>query len=170
MSILIGNSGFEYTQTGKKLIGGTKRSGYHYGNTVSVKNTKTGIETFTIMGGIRFKPFANAYTADRKFLGLDNKYYYIIAKSNYTVDWGQIQSDGAVLRPNRTILKVLPFFPHYKEPETIVPVETPIIVKEPPNIPKVVVISPTSIKTPIPKEKVSWIQKIINWIIAILNR
>ena len=166
---LIGNSGFEYTKTDKKIVGGHKRVGWKYGHTVTVKNIKTGIVLFTLKGGVHFNPYSTPYTEDKKFLGLDDKYYYIIAKSNYTADWGQIQSDGAVLRSDRTILTVLPFFPHYEDPVTIVSPETPIIVKEPPNIPKVVVISPTPIKTPI-KQKVSWIQKIINWIIAILNR
>ena len=169
MATTIGNSGFEYIIGGEKIIGGHRKSGYHYGSTVTVKNIKTGEKLFSIMGGTKFTPYSNPFTEDKKFLGLDDKYYFIIAKSNFKVDWGQVQSDGAVLRSDRTILTTLAFFPHYKDPKTIVPPETPIIVKEPPNIPKVVVISPTPIKTPIPKEDISWIQKIINWIIRILN-
>jgi hypothetical protein len=166
---LIGNSGFEYEKKIDHYYG--KRNSHTYVDAV-VRNTKTKEVLFTVRGSLTFKPYATYSTGSKKFLGFDDRYYYIEAKAKEnkgTIDWGQIQSDGAVLRSDRTILTTLAFFPHYKEPVDAVSPKAPIIVKEPPNIPKVVVISPKPIKTPT-KENVSWIQKIINWIIAILNR
>jgi hypothetical protein len=170
---LIGNSGFEFV-VGQK--GDHKKTGWRavsaYGTRYDIRNIKTKNIIFSLWYGkyISYKKQEKKTTVsdEKKFLGLDKRYYWIKAYKS-TCSWGQIQSDGAVLKSDRSIIKVLAFFPHYTESETEITAEAPIIVKEPPNIPKVVIISPTPIKTPT-KENVSWIQKIINWIIAILNR
>ena len=86
MAISIGNSGFEYTKGAKEIIGGSKKCGRHYGTKCTVINSKTGVSIFSIMGGIRYNPYGNPFTGSRKFLGMDNKYYYIQIGSNSNVD------------------------------------------------------------------------------------
>lgn len=151
MEIPIGNSGFSYIEDK------TKRKNKYIKNTVKIINTKTKEVSFTLTGGFSWGgkglgAVRQYYSNNTKeFLGFDNKYYHIEATDN-TTNWGEIQSDGAVLKSNRTILKYIDFYPLYikQAPEVIPSISSSIIPK------KVV------------KEE-TWIQKIINWIMKILN-
>ena len=117
MATLIGNSGFEYTSSLDK-----DRKGYiHYLN-VSVKNIKTKKVLFTMKGGHYSTGRGTRSTRHnlrptKKFLGFDNRWYYIQAFES--VDWGQIQSSGAVLKSDRTMLTQVDFYPIYTPKPTV---------------------------------------------------
>lgn len=172
----IGASGFGYTTTGKETIGGSKKHGYHYGWNCIVKNIKTNKHIFTIVGGYRCTPYCKNFIGTKKFLGLDNKYYYIqIGQGN--VDWGQVQPSGAVLRSNRTILTTLAFYPVYKEtpePKPVIKnvVMTPKVVIEKvpePKIPiKNIPMTPALIVED--REEKSWINNLIKQIQNLINQ
>jgi len=120
--IIIGNSGFKYSSSHTKSY--SKRDSYQK-RTCTVKYVKDDKILFTIYGGMKFTPYADKYTGSKKFLGLDNRYYYIQV-TNDNVSWGQIQSSGAVLTKNRTILTQLNFYPLNVETPTIPLIETPV--------------------------------------------
>ena len=152
----IGMSGFGYTTGGKRFLGGSKKGGYHWGWDCIVKNIESNENIFTITGGIRYTPYGNAFTGSKKFLGLDNKYYYIQVTNGGRVDWGQVQPSGAVLKANRTVLTTLAFYPIYKE----VPEPKPVI-KSVPMTPKLIAED---------KEKKPWIDNLIRQIQNLINQ
>lgn len=137
---VIGTSGFEYTTITTGTIINT-----------TVKNIKTGNTIITLKGGYRWRGRGTGarredYTDAEKFLGMDDRYYYI----NSEGDWGQIQSDGSVLRANRTILTTLAFYPMYKVP----------VIKEPPILP-VPVTTVKSIPAVIPKAPITPLMDVV---------
>ena len=155
---VLGNSGFMYTETTGQA------TGYSWINkrTCIIKNIATGKEIFRLTGkhggwagrGTRATKRPDTI-GTKKFLGLDNKYYYI----NVTyrkAEWGQIQPSGAVLKSDRTVLTTLPFYPVYRE----VPEPKPVI-KNIPMAPKLIAED---------KEKKSWIDNLIKQIQTLINR
>lgn len=162
--ILIGNSGFSYQEKVDHVY--RKRGSHTYTDAV-VKNVKTGKIAFTVRGSLTYNPYAKYSTGTKTFLGLDERYYYIQVVPEYgrgAISWGQVQSDGAVLKDDRTILKHLNFFPLYLK---AAPVVVPVI--RPATKPQITTLPPKPEIKPEVKE-LSWIQKIVNWIIRILNR
>lgn len=177
---IIGNSGFEYITKNDSR----KRQ---KGLLCSIRDIKTKEVIKTIRGTGKFNPRGGQAFGGNiptcKFLGHNKKYYYLQISNGTTIDWGQVQSDGVVLRPDRTVLTVLAFFPNYEKPKTNVPVKTPIIITRPPNIPKIITVPKTTLSTkmsigvipdmPPIEDKISWIQKIIkkiiDWMKKILN-
>ena len=174
---IIGESGFGYTTTGKEIIGGSRKGGLHYGWNCIVKNIETNEPIFTIVGGTRYTPYTNDFIGTKKFLGLDNKYYYIQIGYGGKVDWGQVQPSGAVLRSNRTILTTLAFYPVYKEtpePKPVIKnvVMTPKVVIEKVPEPKLSIknIPMTPALVVEDKEKKSWINNLIKQIQNLINQ
>ena len=161
----IGSSGFGYTETGKRITGGSKKHGRKYGNTCTVKNIETGQSIFSITGGRNCAPYCKAYTGSKKFLGLDDRWYYIQVNEDYRVSWGQITSSGAVLKADRTMLKTLTFYPIYKDKPIASPPtrETPITILPKPYTPK------KTIKKTV-KQEDSWYKKIIQIIENLINQ
>ena len=178
--IIIGNSGFKYVETYKPGRSGSTIPDVRI---CVVKYLKTNETLFTIKGtegqwqgrGTRATKTPDT-TQAKKFLGLDNKYYYINV-SRSKVDWGQVQPSGAVLRSNRTVLTVLAFYPIYKE----VPEPKPII-KNISMTPKRIIEKVPEPKIPIKnipmtpklvvedKEKKSWINNLIKQIQTLINQ
>ena len=161
--IPIGNSGFGYTTRNNS----SKRQ---RGLDCTITNLKTketlvmlrGKGVFSSRSGRSDHP---ASPASKTFLGFDERYYHVHVTGT-NVQWGQVQSDGAVLKSDRSILKHIDFYPLYiKKAPVMVPGE-PV---KPAVEPQITTIAPKpEIKTEV--SKLSWIQKIINWIIKILNR
>ena len=166
--IPIGNSGFGYTEHDSRPqgagIGGSKART----RTVTVKNIETGKTIFIVKGvHTRYRGGSDrSSTGEKTFLGLNERYYHFHVTHGST-QWGQVQSDGAVLKPDRTILKHIDFYPLYiKKAPVVVPSKAPVI---PVIEPQITTISPKpKIKTEV--KELSWWKKIINWIIKILNR
>ena len=164
---LIGGSGFKYTQTP------TNGQNNSVKKVVTVKNARTDEIAFTLKTDT-YKRY-NA-TASKTFFGFDSRYYHIVVYWNQ-VRWGQIQSDGAVIQGDRTVLKYLDFYPMDVTPITV-PILKPVV--KPPAVPVVSAV-PSIISVPMPsailREEISWmktiknlIQKIKKLIIKILNR
>ena len=162
--IPIGNSGFGYIST---IIRQKRKD--KTDTTLKVINIKTNKEMFTLRTKYYWgQPGSVSLTEGKTFLGFDERYYHIIINTRSgIINWGQVQSDGAVLKSDRTILKHINFYPLYiKKAPVVVPSKVPIT---PAVEPQITTVSP---KPKIKKEvkELSWWKKIINWIIKILNQ
>ena len=169
MATKIGNSGFEYTTHNNS----SKRQ---KGLNCTIKDTKTDKILTTLVGKGTFwgrkGSTSPGSTPSKKFLGYDERWYYVEVSGGNTVNWGTITSSGAVIKSDRSMLRHINFYPLYIKTAPIMIPGEPIKTKEPvkPAVkPQITTISPKPEIKPEVKE-ISWWKKIINWIIKILNR
>ena len=163
--IIIGNSGFKYIEIYQNIYGIEER-------TCEIKYVKTGKILFSLTGkegkyqgrGTRATKSKDTIGAKR-FLGLDNRYYYIEVTYHKTM-WGQIQSSGAVIAQDRTIIKQLDFFPMNIETPTVPILETIPIKSTILDIPPIKTLTPVISD----KKEIKWIEQIMNQINQIMNQ
>lgn len=171
--VLIGSSGFSYTEHDSRPAGAGYGMSSSRTRTVTVTNTQTGKTVFTVKGSrTRFKRMPDrTSTGVKTFLGFDGRYYHLHV-THGGASWGQIQSDGAVIKEDRTILKHLDFYPLNITKPTVPSEVLKEVVKSPVAAPISALPAVVSINTkPETKtqETLSWIQRLINWIKKILN-
>ena len=185
----IGNSGFKYIEIDNIIVG--RKSVKTYTKTCIIKYIKINKELFRLIGksgtwggrgtgAIKSKDTIAA----KRFLGLDNRYYYIEV-SHGKVIWGQIQSSGAVIAEDRTIIKQLDFFPMNIETPTVPVIKTisvtPInpaigikseisgVIPDTPPIKSLIpVISDESVIKQL--KEIEWIEQIMNQIYQVMNQ
>ena len=173
MATSIGNYGFEYTVRSDNR----KRQRGLY---CTVKNIKTGKTIFTLKGTGTFWARRGAPSSgsspSKKFLGFDDRWYYIQISGGTTVNWGQIQSSGAVLKSDRTMLTHIDFYPMYtpKAPAPVIKTisQKPPVVTISPAFKKISPTPKTISPTPetITKEESLWYKNLITQINQIIDQ
>ena len=161
MGTPIGESGFE-------LCGSSANRKRQKIYNASVKNIETGKTLFSLTGKGTFfgRKFSRSpgTTSSKKFLGFDDRWYYVRVTGG-GAEWGKITSSGAVVKADRTMLTSLNFYPIYKEKPLPPPPspKTPITILPKPYTPK------KTIKKTV-KQEDSWYKKIIQIIENLINQ
>ena len=195
----IGNSGFEIVILKEGISSKADwRTASVYATVFKIQNIKTKKLLFKLTHGkyISYrKDSPHVRATEKKFLGLDDRYYWVKATSYTKAVWGQIQSSGAVIGVDRTIIHQLDFYPIYiikptapvliqatpapapvpvVEIMAVAPAETivePEVTAKPlgiPNTPPIFTGFKDAKNYYIPKEK-TWLEKLINWLKNLLN-
>lgn len=162
MYIKLQSSGFEY-----EIVKIGNR--YSKARKITVRNIATQEVLFTLNQDAKASTPA---AVSKTFYGLNDRYYHIKLAGRVRGDKdmiGQVTPSGAILGNDRTILGNISFYPIYteglKEPETIKPPALPPLSTEPTFIG-----FRDAQDYYMPKKDVSWLKKIMNWIINLLNK